>query len=121
MAVLIKVNNFLEVDVSIKNIGQQNGTFSLSGNIFLHNTYTPVKQKLYNAKGYSTTNPPPSGAQYTISQTIAPNETIVLKAYSDQWKSYTNGQLFDILFQIYVLETSENNQFWQYSTIQFST
>lgn len=120
MAVLVKVNNFLELDVSIKNIGQQTGTFSLSGNVFLHGTYSPVKQKFYNAKGYSITNPPPGGAQYTVSQKISPNTTTVLKIYSDKWLSYTNGQLFDILFQIYVLETSVNNQFWTYSTIQFS-
>lgn len=105
MAILVKANNFIETDIYVKNIGQIAGTFKVSARAVFHGA-SITEQMFFNAKGYSSSNPAPAGAQYVTSGIVPPNAVVQIKMYSDKWLNWTNGQMFDVIFTIKVLETN---------------
>lgn len=128
MAAVVSAGNYIQANVRIQNIGQQAGHFKLSGIIVPHGQPESAKvQTFYNAKGYSSTNQAPAGADaVTTSSVVAPNDTVALTMFSDMWADgnplkYSSQQIFDAIFKVLVTETSESFTFVGDSAFQHQT
>lgn len=119
MAIVVNAGNFVQANVTIQNIGQQAGTFRLTAVVVPvgGDPATDVVQTFYNASGFSPSNPPPAGADFVDSPSaIAPNDSVQLTMFSDSWGggdplTYTTDEIFDVVFFVTVLETSEVFEF----------
>jgi hypothetical protein len=110
---VVSAGNFVQVDVSVQNVGQQLGTFKISAVVVPHTQPASAKvQTFYNIKGYTPTNLPPAGADVVQAAAATPvGSTTVLTMFSNSWADgnplkYSSQQVFDVIFTITVVETS---------------
>lgn len=109
---VVSAGNYVQVDVSIQNVGQQAGTFKISALVTPHGQPASAKvQTFYKIKGYSSTNIAPAGADVVqATAATAVGATTVLSMFTDKWADgnplkYSSNQVFDVIFTITVVET----------------
>lgn len=109
---IVSAGNFVQVDVSIQNVGQQVGTFKISAVVVPRGQPVSAKvQTFYGTKGYTPTNPPPAGADVVqAAAATSVGSTTVLTMFSNSWADgnplkYASQEVFDVIFMITVVET----------------
>ena len=111
MPVVVEAGKTVKATIDVVNAGQQKGTFRLQGQIFYAST-TNLAGNFFVTQGYSSTNPPPSGAnikQFELGPG-APGQVIM---YSGVWAdgrptAFPSAQLFDVLWTLTCVETGQS-------------
>jgi len=127
MAVVVNAGEFVQATIRLKNIGQQSGTFRIRAIVVPDGAgIENIAQRFYSAKGYSTANPPPTGADSVSTAIVAPNATATAIMYTNMWADgnplvYSTQQIFDLIFEVIVIETGEAFNFRGENILQHQT
>jgi len=117
MALTVDAGNYVQVNITLENVGQQIGTFQVTSVVVPNGgQVADAVQTFYTASGYNPTNPPPAGANIFETPPVAPNAQATAIMYTNQWANgdpltYSTQQLFDVIFQVTVLETAQTFTF----------
>jgi hypothetical protein len=127
MAIVVNAGGYVQATIRLQNIGQQAGTFRIRAVVVPDGAGVDnIVQRFYASSGYSTVNPPPAGADTVATPSVAPNAEATVIMYTNMWADgdplrYSSQQIFDIIFEVVVVETGEVFNFRGENILQHQT
>lgn len=112
---IVQAGQTVQATVSIQNIGQQTGDFTLEMFIVPEGgSPADAVERFYTESGFDVDNPAPVEAE-TLTQTIQPGEVVNFIMFSGVWAdgdplTFNSEQVFDVIIRITVEQTGVVNE-----------